>query len=156
MDNQELASIFARIADLMEFIEENPFKSRAYRLAAEVIEDARASVAEIASRGGADELQKIPGIGKSISSQIVELIRTGKSSALEEIKKRVPETVLELRLVSGIGLRTSQLLYRDFGINNLADLKAFADGGGLYSVQGLGEKVIKKITASINQLSEAD
>jgi DNA polymerase (family 10) len=156
MDNHELASVFGRIADLMEFIDENPFKSRAYRMAAEVIEDARASVADIARRGGTDELQKIPGIGKSISSQIVELIRTGKSSALEEIKKRIPETVLELRRVPGIGLKTSQLLYRDFGIKNLSDLKAFTDGGGLYSVQGLGEKVIKKITVYLNEMVEAD
>lgn len=156
MENHELASVFGRIADLMEFIDENPFKSRAYRMAAEVIEDARASLAEIARRGGADALQQIPGIGKSISAQIVELVRAGRSSVLEDIKKRVPETVLELRRVPGVGLKTSQLLYRDFGIKSLADLKAFSDGGGLYSVQGLGEKMIKKIMDWLDHLTESD
>lgn len=156
MENHELASVFGRIAGLMEFIDENPFKWRAYRMAADVIEDARASVAEIAKRGGADELQKIPGIGKSISAQIVELVRTGRSSAFEDIKKRVPETILELRRVPGIGIKTSQLLYRDFGIKSLADLKAFAEGGGLYSVQGLGEKVIKKIMAWLDDVNPVD
>ena len=90
-------------------------------------------VAEIAARGAA-ALQELPGIGKSLSAQIIEIIETGTSSFFEELKEEIPESVLELRRVSGIGLKTSQLLYQDFGIKSLDELKAFADGGGLESV----------------------
>jgi DNA polymerase (family 10) len=110
-----------------------------------------ASVAETASRG-ASELQKIPGIGKSISSQIIEIIQTGTSSFLEALKEEVPETVLDLRRVSGVGLKTSQALYRDFGIKSLEELKEFADGGGLLSVPGLGEKTIGRIKSSLARI----
>ncbi|HEX8185633.1 MAG TPA: helix-hairpin-helix domain-containing protein, partial [Blastocatellia bacterium] len=144
IDNSDIASVFERIADLLEFKDENPFKLRSYRLAAETIGEMQTSLAEIAARGGAAELQKIPGIGKSISTQVIEIIQTGSSSYFESLKEEVPETVLELRRVSGVGLKTSQLLYRDFGIKSLEELKAFAEGGGLLSVPGLGEKTINR------------
>lgn len=152
IDNRDIASVFERIADLLEFKDENPFKLRSYRLAAETIAEMQTSLAEIAARGGQAELQKIPGIGKSISTQIVEIIQTGTSSYFETLKEDVPETVLELRRVSGVGLKTSQLLYRDFGIKSLEELKAFAEGGGLPSVPGLGEKTISRIHSSLARI----
>src|ERR1044072_23277 len=109
-------------------------------------------LADIAARGGASSLQEIPGIGKSISSQIMEITETGTSSYIETLKEEVPESVLELRRVSGVGLKTSQLLYRDFGIKSLEELKAFAEGGGLLSVPGLGEKIIGRIKSSLVRL----
>ncbi|HXG93760.1 MAG TPA: DNA polymerase/3'-5' exonuclease PolX [Blastocatellia bacterium] len=152
VDNRDIASVLHRIADLLEFKDENPFKLRSYRMAAETIEEMQDSVAEIAARGGAAELQKIPGIGKSISAQIIEIIQTGTSAYFEELKEEIPESVLELRRVSGIGLKTSQLLYRDFGVKSLEELKAFAEGGGLQSVPGLGEKTIQRINASLARI----
>ncbi|HYP28179.1 MAG TPA: PHP domain-containing protein [Blastocatellia bacterium] len=152
VDNRDVAGVFRRIADLLEFKDENPFKLRSYRIASETIEELEAPVAEIAARGGASELQKIPGIGKSISGQILEVLRTGTSSFFESLKEEVPESVLDLKRVSGIGLKTSQLLYRDFGIKSLEELKAFADGGGLLSVSGLGEKTMERIKSSLARI----
>lgn len=152
IDNADVARVFERIADLLEFKDENPFKTRSYRLASETISELSQSLAEIAARGGAVELQKLPGIGKSISGQIVEIIRTGTSAYFEELKEEIPETVLDLRRVSGVGLKTSQLFYRDFGIKSLEELKAFAEGGGLESVPGLGEKTAERIKKSLARI----
>jgi DNA polymerase (family 10) len=152
VDNGDIAGVFARIADLLEFKDENPFKLRSYRLAAETIGEMQTPLAEVAARGGAAELQKIPGIGKSISTQIIEIVQTGTSSYFEALKQEVPETVLDLRQVSGVGLKTSQLLYRDFGVKSLEELKSFAEGGGLLSVPGLGEKTINRINSSLARI----
>ncbi len=152
IDNADVARVFERIADLLEFKDENPFKIRSYRLASENIAEMSQSLAEIAASGGAAELQKIPGIGKSISGQIVDIIRTGTSPYFEELKEETPDTVLDLRRVSGVGLKTSQLLYRDFGIKSLEELKAFAEGGGLESVPGLGEKTVERIKKSLARI----
>src|SRR5437764_11482665 len=151
IDNREVAGVLERIADLLEFKDENPFKLRSYRVAAETIAEMQQPVAEIAARGAA-ALQELPGIGKSLSAQIIEIIETGTSSFFEELKEATPESVLELRRVSGIGLKTSQLLYQDFGIKSLDELKAFADGGGLDSVPGLGDKTAQRIKSSLNRL----
>jgi DNA polymerase (family 10) len=152
IDNRDVAQVFERIADLLEIKDENPFKIRSYRLAAEVIEGLRDSVAELAARGGASQLQKIPGIGKSISAQIIEIVNTGTSTYFESLKAEIPETVLDLRRVSGIGPKTAQVLYRDFGVKSLEDLKALAEGGGLASVPGLGEKMINRILRSLARI----
>ncbi|HJQ24818.1 MAG TPA: DNA polymerase/3'-5' exonuclease PolX [Blastocatellia bacterium] len=151
VDNRDVAGVLERIADLLEFKDENPFKLRSYRVAAETIAEMQQPVAEIAARGAA-ALQELPGIGKSLSAQILEIIETGTSSFFEELKEEVPESVLELRRVSGIGLKTSQMLYQDFGIKSLDELKAFADGGGLESVPGLGDKTVQRIKSSLNRL----
>ena len=151
IDNRDVAGVLERIADLLEFKDENPFKLRSYRVAAETIAEMQQPIAEIAARG-ATSLQELPGIGKSLSAQIIEIINTGTSSFFEELKEEIPESVLELRRVSGIGLKTSQALYRDFGIKSLDELKAFAEGGGLESVTGLGDKIIARIKSSLARL----
>src|SRR5205085_11876456 len=151
IDNRDVAGVLERIADLLEFKDENPFKLRSYRVAAESIAEMQQPVADIAARGAA-ALQELPGIGKSLSTQIIEIIETGTSSFFEELKEEIPESVLELRRVSGIGLKTSQALYRDFGIKSLDELKALADGGGLESVPGLGDKTAQRIKSSLARL----
>jgi hypothetical protein len=44
------------------------------------------------------------------------------------------------------------LLYRDFGIRSLEELKAFAESGGLGSVPGLGEKTVARVKSSLARL----
>ena len=141
-----------QIADMLEFKNENQFKYRSYQMAAETIGSMGTPIAGIAERGGASELQQIPGIGKTISSQILEIIQTGKSTYFEELTKDIPASVLDLRRVSGIGLKTAQLLFRDFGIKSLAEMKSFAEGGGLASVPGLGEKTVTRVNASLARI----
>ena len=154
IDNVQVANLFTRIAEMLEFKDENPFKLRSYRMAAEAIGEMQVQVADIAARGGAAELQKIPGIGKSISGQIIEILNTGRSAYFDELSKDIPASVLDLRRVSGIGLKTAQLLYRDFGVKSLEDLKVLAEGRGLISVPGLGEKSIERIQRSLARLAE--
>jgi DNA polymerase (family 10) len=149
--NNRVADVLDRIADLLEFKDDNPFKIRSYRLAAETIREMSQSVTERASRG-ASALQEIEGIGKSISNQIIEIVRTGTSAYFESLKREIPETVLDLLRIRGVGMKTAQLLHRDFGISSLEDLKAFAEGGGLESVQGLGEKMIRRIREEVSKL----
>jgi DNA polymerase (family 10) len=156
VDNAEVARVLQQIANMLEFKNENPFKLRSYQMAAETIGSMATPVTEIVRRGGAVELQKIPGIGKTISAQILEIVETGKSSYFEELTKDVPATVLDLRRVSGVGLKTAQLLYRDFGIKSLEELKTFTEGGGLTSVPGLGEKTTARVKASLARLTKED
>jgi DNA polymerase (family X) len=152
MDNHEIAAVFRRLADLMELGEDNPFKIRAYRTAAETIEDTTPPLAEMASEGGVARLRELPGVGEAISRKIVELLETGSFKAYEEIKAKIPETTLDLLKVEGVGLKTLQLLYQRFQITNLDDFAKFVEGGGLHSVPHLGEKTQDRIRASLKEL----
>src|SRR5262249_30976762 len=146
------ADVFRRLAVLMELGEDNPFKIRAYRTAAETIEDTTTPLAEMIEAGGVSRLRELPGVGEAISKKIVELLETGTFKAYEEIKAEIPESVLDLLKVEGVGLKTLQIFYSQFQITNLEDFAKFVAGGGLGSVPRLGERAQERIRASLKAL----
>jgi DNA polymerase (family 10) len=152
MTNREIADVFRRLADLLELRDENPFKLRSYRMAAETIEDTPTPLLELIASGGEARLRELPGIGEAISKKIVELLDTGTFRLYEEVKAEIPETVLDLLKVEGIGSKTLQILYRQFHITSLEDFAKFVEGGGLNSVPRLSEKAKLRIRASLKQL----
>jgi DNA polymerase (family 10) len=152
MTNREIAEVFRRLAALMELREDNHFKIRAYRTAAETIEDAPAPLAEMVAAGGASRLRELPGIGEAISQKILDLLTTGTFKAYEEIKAEIPETVLDLLQVEGIGIKTLHLLYHQFRLTNLDDFAKFVAGGGLGSVPQMSERNQARIRHSLNSL----
>jgi len=84
-----VARVLQQIADMLEFKNENPFKLLRIRCCRNDRVNGT-PITEIAERGGAAELQKIPGIGKTISTHILEIVRTGKSLYFEELTQDVP------------------------------------------------------------------
>jgi DNA polymerase (family 10) len=152
MSNPEIAEIFRRLANLMELREDNPFKIRAYRTAADTIEDAGTPLAEMLSAGGPARLRELPGIGEAISRKIADLLATGTFKAYEEIKADIPETTLDLLRVEGIGMATLKILHDQFQLTNLPDFAKFVAGGGLDSVPGFGEKSQERVRRSLETL----
>jgi DNA polymerase (family 10) len=152
MINQEIALVFRNLADLLELREENPFKIRSYRTAADMIEDTATPLVELVASGGEAKLRELPGIGEAISKKIVELLDTGTFRLYEEVKAEIPVTVLDLLKVEGIGSKTLQILYRQFHITSLEDFAKFVEGGGLNSVPRLSDKTKLRIRASLKQL----
>ncbi|MBO0720157.1 MAG: hypothetical protein J2P41_05005 [Blastocatellia bacterium] len=149
--NHEIAVVFRRLADLLELRDENPFKVRSYRTAAETIEETATPLFELAASGGSSKLRELPGIGEAISKKIVDLLETGTFKLYEEVKSEIPETVLDLLKVEGLSLKTVQLLFRQFHLTNLEDFAKFVEGGGLNRVPRLSEKTQARIMASIRQ-----
>ena len=156
MSNPEIAEIFRRLANLMELREDNPFKIRAYRTAADTIEDTGTPLAEMLSASGPSEgkarLRELPGIGEAISQKIADLLATGTFKAYEEIKADIPETTLDLLRVEGIGTATLKILHDQFQLTNLPDFAKFVAGGGLDSVPGFGEKSQERVRRSLETL----
>src|SRR5687768_5990168 len=112
--NARIGEFFRRTADLLEIAGDNPFKTRSYRTAADTFDEMKESVARLARSGGAAQLQKIPGVGKSIAAQTVEFVETGTSTPFEHLRETVPETVADLLAVRGIGIKTAETLFRNF------------------------------------------
>lgn len=152
MNNREIAGFFHRLADLLELRDENPFKVRSYRAAAETIEETPTPLTEIYAEGGAAALEELPGVGKAISKKIAELIETGTFPLYQSITAEIPESVLSLLQVEGIGIKTLQILYRQFQLTNLEDFAKFVDGGGLESVPRLSERSQARIRQSLRKL----
>lgn len=152
MDNEEIAGRFQRLANLMEIRGDDRFRIRSYRNAADIIETWPTPLRQIAKEDGAKGLQEIPGVGKAISSKILELLEKGTFDAWEKLILETPASTLDLLRVSGIGLKTAATLHQQFKIASLDDLKKFVAGGGLEMVDGIGERSAERIKESLERL----
>jgi DNA polymerase (family 10) len=149
MDNEAIARRFYRLAALMELRGDDPFRWRSYRNAAEAIEVWPTPLKEIVEQEGVAGLQEIPGVGKAIAGKVVELLARGSFDAWDRLTAETPESVLDLMELPGIGPKTAALLHQRFKVSSLADLKAFAAGGGLDMVDGIGPKTAEKIKEAL-------
>ncbi|MEO6724348.1 MAG: hypothetical protein ABIU20_09945 [Blastocatellia bacterium] len=152
MTNQEIADVFRRLANLIELLEDNPFRIRSYRMAAETIEDWPQPLTEIAASGGQTALRELPGVGPGISQKIIDLLATGTFKSYQAITAEIPATTLDLLQIEGVGMKMLHTLYHQFQLTNLDDFAKFVAGGGLGSVPRLGEKGQARIRESLSQL----
>lgn len=150
MNNAEIADRFARLGQLMTIRGEDNFRIRAYINAAETIRAMTTSVLDIAGRGGAKELQAIPGVGRAISAKIVELAERGTFEAWERTTAETPESVLDMLGVDGVNVKLAATLYQRFKISSVDDLRQFVAGDGLELVDGVGEKIVARIKKAVH------
>ena len=145
MKNLEVAELLNEIADYLEFQNE-PFKIRAYRKAALVIEGLSEGIMQVWEE---NRLEELPGIGEGIAKKIDDFLRNGKSKYLEELKKSTPVNVEELGSIAGVGPKTIMKLYRHLKVKNMADLERAAKQGKIRKIGGLGPTVEQNILKSI-------
>jgi DNA polymerase (family 10) len=150
MNNEAIARRFYRLAALMEVRDDDPFRWRSYRNAAEAIEVWPTPLKEIAEKDGVTGLQEIPGVGKAIAGKVIDLLTKGTFDAWERLTAETPETVLDLMEVPGIGPKTAALLHKRFKVSTLDDMKAFVASGGLDMVDGIGPKTAEKIKEALS------
>src|SRR5438309_862984 len=136
ISNDDVARTLERIGDLLEIKGENPFKVRAYRLAATQVENLGDAITDIAAREG--NLLGIEGFGPAIAEKVSELLETGRLTFLERLEQEVPVTLLAVRQLPGVGPRTAAMLWHDAGITTLDELGAAARSGKLSGLPRLG------------------
>ncbi|MBN2058411.1 MAG: DNA polymerase/3'-5' exonuclease PolX [Candidatus Saganbacteria bacterium] len=149
MENQEFADIFWQVAEFLELKEDNPFKIRAYRKAAQAIESLPHNLEDIYAKGGFNALKEISGIGQHLAEKIEEKIKTGKVAVHEKLAKDFPAGFIELAEVQGMGPKTALLLYKKLKIDSLAKLEKAAKSGQLSKLPGFGAKKADNILRGI-------
>lgn len=152
MSNFEIAEIFNHIAELLEIKDENPFKIRAYRRAAQSIESLTQEIGDIAARG---ELQEIPGIGKELAAKIEEMIATGRLKFYEKLKSQIPPVILDMMSIPGVGPKTSKLIYEKFRIKSIDQLERLAKDHKICKLPNFKEKTEENIISGIGLLKRS-
>jgi DNA polymerase (family X) len=145
MKNQQIAKIFDEIAELLDLKGENVFRVRAYRRAAQNIDGLPKDVATLSR----EEMESIPGIGKDLAGKIQEYLTTGKVAQHEELKKQIPQGVLELLRVPGLGPKTAKMLYEEKKIKGIDELEALTRTGQLAGLPGIQKKTEENILKGI-------
>jgi DNA polymerase (family 10) len=148
MKNQEIAKIFNEIAGLLEIKNDNPFRIRAYRRAALNVEGLTRNVEDLSE----DELLGVPGVGKELAAKIAEYIKTGNIAAHEELKKEIPQIVLDLESVPGLGPKTAMLLHEKLHIKSIDELAKLAEEHKLAGLRGIKGKTEENILKGIGML----
>ncbi len=146
MKNKELAHIFNRIADALEFQGANVFRVIAYRKAARVLEDLVEDVEVLSTQG---KLVDLPGIGEAIAKKINEYISTGRMKKYEEVTKGIPNTLLDMLDIQNLGPKTLALVHKRLRVKNLKDLKKVIKNGSLAQLPQMGEKKVENIRKGI-------
>ncbi len=149
MEKAKVSEILDEIGTLLELKGENPFKCRAYHNAARAIEGVTADLDSLVKSG---EIRNIKGIGEAISEKITELVTKGKSKYYEELKASLPEGLMQMLKISGVGPKKVKLLYEKLKIKSVEELEEACKAGKLEKVEGFGKKTEENILIGIEAL----
>jgi acetyl-CoA acyltransferase len=143
--NEDAAAVLREYAELLVITGGDPFRSRNYEKAAKVVAGYPGDLAAVPDAA----LTKIPGVGTSIASKIVEFRRTGTVAAVDALRAKIPPGVQQIAKVPGIGPKRALQLSRELGIADVEDLETAVRAGRLRALSGFGAKSEEKILASI-------
>ena len=152
--NEEIAELFENMAALLEVKGDVIFKIRAYQRSARTIGHLSFSL-EQAVKDSVD-LKTIPGIGTAISGKIQELISTGRVGAYERLKTELPDGVLTLMNVPGIGPKTAMLMAQELGASTIDGVERAVLDGRVAKLPRIGEKTAQNILRHIRSLRTKD
>ena len=149
MENSDIAQVLTDVADLLEIKGANPFRIRAYRMAAQTVDDHGTPLRRLVEEER--DLMELPGIGKDMASHIAALVTTGELPLLVELAKDVPLTLIELTRLPGLGAKRTRRLWDELGIETLDDLQSAASDGKVEALSGFGKKTQSKILTAIER-----
>ena len=153
MDSRTAAHTLAQIAELLEMHGENKFKSRAYRSAAKAILSLdEEDLAPLVANG---ELKKVAGIGPATLSVITDLVETGESRYLNTLRGEMPEGMIDMLRIPGLGMSKIQLIHETIGVDTVEELEEAARDGRLAKVKGIGPKTAEKILRDIELMRQS-
>jgi DNA polymerase (family 10) len=150
MDSRSAAHVLAQIGDLLQVKTDQKFKARAYKGAARSL--IALDTDDLAPLLRSGELADTPGIGPATLSVVRELVETGESSYLNQLREGMPEGFLDLLRVPGLSTAKVQLIHDELGVNTLEDLEQVAQNGRLAELPKFGKKTAEKILRGIEIL----
>ncbi|MBN7817121.1 DNA polymerase/3'-5' exonuclease PolX [Algoriphagus pacificus] len=145
MDHKTILKKLKLTIQLMELHEENPFKIRSYQSALNSLERGDQDLMEV----GDAELQKIPGVGKSIFEAILEIKKTESFPVLDELLEKTPTGVLEILQIKGLGPKKVKVLWEELGITSTHELMEACQSGKVAKTKGFGEKTQETIIQNL-------
>jgi DNA polymerase (family 10) len=151
MKNHLVSEILYEIADLLDVRGDIFFKTRAYRIAAQTIEVLDEDIKDVSNE---NRLTEINGVGEALAKKIKEIVDTGGLKYLEELKKEIPEDLLKMLNIPGLGPRKVSALYKNLNITTIEELKKACNNGKLRNLDGFGETTEKNILRGIKLIKK--
>ena len=138
-------------ADLMEFSGANRFKINAFRGAANTLRRVDEDIETMLHDGS---ITNIKGIGKGIKAFLYELSDNGVVKELEELSGSIPEGIIDILQIRGLGVKKVKLIYETLGVNDINDLTEVCLNNKLSEVKGFTDKSEYTILEEIEKQSK--
>lgn len=148
LNKKDVIQLLERIAVYLEIKGENAFRISAYRKAAQSLERDERSIEEI------EDPSKLSGIGKGTAGIINDFLETGTTALLQELEAEIPEGLLPLLKLPGLGGKKIGKLYQELGVESADTLKAACEAGEVSNLAGFGKKTEEKILAAVNEMGK--
>ena len=146
---REIADFLEEYCTLLELSGADSFRLRAYTNAVRIFENLDADLADLIER---DALTEIKGVGKSVAALVGEYARTDSAAAYEKLKSEVPQGVLDMMRVPGLGPRKIMAIRSELQIENLEALEQACRDGRLDQLKGFGKKTQENILKGIEYI----
>jgi DNA polymerase (family 10) len=150
--NKEIVNMLNELADLLDIKGENQFRVRAYRNAVRSLSGFTRNISDLLD--DEEAISAIPGIGDSMVDKIKEIVETGKLGQLEQIRKEVPSSLLDIMKLQQMGPQRTKVLYDELSVTSIDELKHAAEKGLLVKLKGFGEKTSDKILQEIKNFEQ--
>jgi len=137
--NKQIAEIFYQMGEILE-IKGEVWESRAYQKAARIIEGFSKDLEDAYKQGGLDALMEIPGVGEGLAKKIEEFIKTGEIKKHQDLIASIPNGLLDIISVQGLGPKKARKLYEELKIDDIEKLEKAAREGKIKELDGFGEK----------------
>ena len=148
MDPRTAAYVLTQIAAHLDLRGEQRFKSRAYEQAARAL--LTLDTDDLGALDRAGTLADTRGLGPATLSVVRDLIASGESRYLEQLRTATPSGLLELLRVPGLGTAKIHTLHAELGVDSLDSLEAAARDGRLAKMKGFGPKTSARILKGID------
>jgi DNA polymerase (family 10) len=143
MNKNEIAEMLEEIGTLLELQGENPFKTRAYQSGARALEAMDAD--EFATRMAAGTLGELKGFGEALVDKVGKLHATGRLEFYDKLRAQIPDGVIALLEVPGLGPKKIKALREQLGVESPEALGEACRAGRVAELAGFGEKTQEKI-----------
>ena len=150
MDPRSAAHVLGQIAAHLELRGESTFKSRAYGQAATAL--LGLDTDDLAPLYRSGELATTRGLGPATLSVVRDLVETGESSYLEQLRATTPPGLLDLLRVPGLGTAKIHKLHEALGVDSLESLERAARDGRVAKLPRYGPKTAEKLLKGIELL----
>lgn len=152
IDRTAVSRVLDQIASHLELKGENPFKIRAFRMGARTVTGIAGEPAHWIAEGTLDQ---VSGIGAGIQAVIKDLVESGRSTALDELREDVPPGLIEMLQISGLGVAKVRQIHEKLHLESIPELEAAARDGRLASLPGFGAKTAENVLKGIARLRQA-
>ncbi len=157
MSNLEIARLLRAVAAGYQIKHEKTpnsrFRTIAYQRAADAVEHLTSEAKNLWEEGSLD---KVAGIGKTITEHLDELFKTGKVKHFEALLDGLPPAMFELMQVPGIGAKRAYKLSQSLGISKahgaIKKLATAAKHGKIRDIEGMGEQSELQILQTVAQV----